>query len=220
MILAKVGAFDSLYPNRRALETMLLERKEGLDVQCVSLRLDVVGPGGLPCVFDWENEPLPVNPKTGKTLKAKPLPKKCSKACRQYTPRPPKDFSAIEPYTAEDIRDIEQEMLGTYLSSTPFERFDEAERELLKEQAERASNGPTGYYTLGGVVTRINKRKDRTDSDFAFVDFTTEAVDISAVCFAKRWAVFKHDIKMGTLCVIEVEKTGRGFTLTDFIPVR
>lgn len=221
-LLAKVGAFDGLYPNRRALETRLLEERGGIDSLCVFKTLDLINEQGLPCVYDWENEPLPVNPKTGKKLKAKPVPKKCTKACRQYEAPPAKEHAdLIEPYTAEDIRQIEQEMLGCYLSSTPFDRLDPEDRAMLFDQAELLDVGPEGSYMLAAIITRVKPHKTGAGDPMGFLDLSTEACDLSCVVFTKDWDRYQQKkglFKVGSLCYIEVIKNPRGYNLRSFLP--
>lgn len=220
-LLARVGAFDTLYPNRRGLETRLLEEQEGLDSMCVNKSLTFINEHGLPCVYDWASEPEPVNPKTGKKLKQKPVPKKCTKACRQYQAPEAKDHSGVQPYTEQDIREIEQEMLGTYLSSTPFDRLDPEERAMLIEEAERVDIGPEGSYMLAAIITRVKPHKDRSGNPMGFLDLSTEVSDLSVVVFNADWD--RHHLKKGlfkpgTLCYVEVIKNPRGYNLRAFLP--
>lgn len=220
-LLARVGAFDSIYPNRRGLETRLLEEKEGLDSMCVFKSLTFINEHALPCTYDWASEPEPINPKTGKKLKPKPPPKKCTKGCRQYQAPEARDHSQVEPYTDEDIRQIEQEMLDTYLSSTPFDRLDPEDRELLIAEAERLDTGPEGSYMLAAIVTRVKPHKDRNGNPMGFLDLSTEVNDISMVVFNADWDRFqiqKGLFKVGSLCYAEVIKGSRGYHLRAFLP--
>jgi DNA polymerase-3 subunit alpha len=220
-LLARIGAFDSLFPNRRALETRLLEQKEGLDSLCVFKTLS--GPlneHGLPCVFDWANEPPPVNPKTGKMLKPKPVPKKCTKACRQYKAPEARDHAAdVEPYTDADIREIEQDMLGIHLSSTPFDMLDAQTREDLRDEAERAQNASRGDFLLAAIITRVKPHKDRSGKPMGFLDLSTEVSDLSLVVFNTKWESMHKKFKPGALCIVDVSKNDRGFTLNLLEPI-
>ena len=117
--------------------TALLNEKSGLSLQCTFKDNDFEGPGGLPCHFDWDSEPRPVNQRTGKFLKAKPLPKRCTKACRQYSAPDAFDLDSIPPYTDDEIMAIELEMLGMYLSRSPFDSLDPQDREALRTDAEQ-----------------------------------------------------------------------------------
>src|SRR5690606_21780607 len=111
--LAAAGAFDQLYPNRRALDMILEAETNGSSARCIFRDDDVLGPNGLPCTFDWANEVDPPMVSSGrgknKVLTPKPPPKKCTVACRNYTPPPPLDPDEIEPYTDDEIRAKERE---------------------------------------------------------------------------------------------------------------
>ncbi|THA72450.1 DNA polymerase III subunit alpha [Streptomyces sp. A0642] len=217
-LLARIGAFDSLVPNRRGLETKLLARKSGLDARCVhkdeSLAQDNLGAPLLPCSFDWATEPAPVNKRTGKKLKPKAPPKRCTKACRQYTAPPPLQIDDVTGYTDEDIRQIEFEMLGTYLTTTPFDRLETTPRERCLEQANAADTGPTGIYVIAGIVTRAHPYKD-----MGFIDIETEGPTISAAVYRDTWAIEQPRLIPGTLCFAEIRKTDRGLSLLTYQPV-
>ncbi|MET7363309.1 DNA polymerase III subunit alpha [Streptomyces sp. NPDC005562] len=219
-LLARVGAFDSLVPNRRGLEAKLLAAKTGEDTLCIhkdeSLGEDTFGGNTLPCSFDWSTEPVPINPRTGKKLKQKPPPKRCTKACRQYAPRPPLQIDGVEPYTDEDIRLIEHEMLGTYLTSTPFDRLDAEDRKACMANAERLATGPNGNYIIAAIVT--NTRPHRT-IDMGFVSLETETSTLSAAVFRDAWAAERSRLTKGQLCFAELRKTDRGLNLVAYQPL-
>lgn len=220
-ILSHVGVFDSLVPNRRALETRLMVEKQGLDTICV-FKTDAGVPlneHDLPCRFDWANEPSPVNPKTGKRLKPKPVPKRCTKACRNYTAPEPRAYEDIEPYGEADILAIEQEVFGIPLSASPFDRLDPDDRSLLKRQAEAYDVAMEGSFLVAAVVTRVKPHKTKTGDPMGFVDFSTEVVDISAVCFPSIWEKYRKDLKPGALCLVDLSKNARGASLKAFTPV-
>jgi DNA polymerase-3 subunit alpha len=234
--LAKIGAFDSLVPNRRALVERLEAEHDGSAFTCVN-KADVlvvppeVGPRrlevlskGIPCTYDWDAEP-PVIGKSGKKLKLKAPPKKCSKACRMYLAPPPVDEAEIEPYTEEEVRAIEAEMIGGHLSSTPFDAIPPELREEFREETENMVNGPGGLYTLAGIVTRSKPHKDRNDRKMGFLNIATEVVDVDLVVFADHWEKYSASFSVGSLAVFEVEKRFNpkrgedGYSLASFIKI-
>lgn len=219
LLLARIGAFDSLGHNRRGLETLLLAEKDGTATQCQFKNPEVSGPNGLPCTFEWEGEPLPVNEKTGRTLKPRPIPKRCTKACRQYLAPLPMDPEGVEPYTEADIRDIEAEVLGIHLSSTVFERFAEEDRELLREQASAIDHGGEGIYYLGATVSKVRSHIDRSGKTMAFLGLATEVADLDVVVFGGDWAKYQNNLKVGALGIFEVHKNSRGISLKYMTPV-
>src|SRR5690606_33148359 len=96
-----------------------MEWKEGVGDKCAFWNPNRIGPNGLPCEFDWENEPLQIGSR-GQPLKPKPIPKRCTKACRNFTPRTFEPGN-LPPMTEKEIQQREVELLGIYLSSTPFD---------------------------------------------------------------------------------------------------
>jgi DNA polymerase III subunit alpha len=235
--LAKIGAFDSLMSNRRALVERLEAEHDGSAVRC-TMKLDEplvlqidMGPrrmdavtNALPCSYDWDSEEPSIG-KSGKKLKLKPVPKKCTRACRHYTLPTAADPDTIEPYTEEEIRNIEAEMLGGHLSSTPFDAIPADLREQFRDEAESMINGPEGLYTLAGIVTRSKPHKDRTGRKMGFLLLTTEASDIDVVVFADHWDKYSASFTVGSLAVFEVSKRFNpkrgedGYTLASFIKI-
>lgn len=221
--LAHIGAFDSLVPNRRGLEAMLLGEKTGESTKCVFVTdaIPIGAPNNLRCSFDWESEEPPVNPRTGKKLKPKPPPKRCTKACRQYTAPPPMDPANVEPYTDADIRAIEKESLGVYLSTTPFDVLPDDVRTDTLASAEMAAQqgGPLGDYMLVGT---LEKRRPYTDSSgrrMGFLGFETERGLVDVVCFSSLWTAYSSTLTSGKLYLLTAERTSRGFTLNALEPL-
>lgn len=211
LLLAKVGAFDSVFPNRRALVERLEAAKDGSAVQCVfkqgtgSNREEV-------CTFNWESEPRPVG-RTGKLLKAKPLPARCTKACRQYTAPEPTPVGLIPLYTDHQIRVIEQEMLGVQLSSTVFDLLQDDHRVTLGRQAELVETGMHGVFMVAGVISSMRSHRDRSQRDMAFFNLDTEMTSIDVVCFADEHKRYSPLMKTGSFVVCEVRSDGRGSQL-------
>jgi DNA polymerase-3 subunit alpha len=239
LTLARVGAFDSLEPNRRALVERLEATKSGESAKCVFKTEDKVllsafigvGPrtdeamaNGLPCQFAWDREEPPINPKNGKKLKLKPVPKRCTKACRNYTAPEPIDPATVPNYSDEEIRQIEAEMLGGHLSSTPFDALPDDLREELYEQAQAALSGPEGLYNVCGVLTKVRKHTDRNGRDMGFLMITTEAAELDVVVFGDHWELYQSSLALGSLVLAEIRKTYRqdrdGFSLVNFINVQ
>lgn len=214
MLLAKVGAFDSVTPQRRGLVQRLEGERDGTLARCVFKQADGSDPA-LVCTFDWASEPRPVNKRTGKLLKAKPPPKRCTKGCRQYTAPEPVSLDLVPDYTDKEIRDIEQEMLGVQLSSTVFDLLDPADREELRGQAELLDQGLPGGYLVAGTITRLRKIRDRTDRDMAFFNLSTETVDIDVACFADAYALHGRSLKVGSFVVCDLRRDGRGSQLKN-----
>ena len=195
---------------------MLLGEKTGESTECTLKNQSVTNEAnGLPCLYDWSTEPAPINPRTEKKMKAKPPPKRCTKACRQYTAPPAMDIAEVAPYTDADIRDIEQELLGVFLSSTPFDMLSDEWREATKVQAEllMGDSPPDGMYLLTGVLTKMRPHRDRSGQEMGFLAFETEVSSVDVTCFNSTWMKFKRDLKVGTFYAADVERNSRGQTL-------
>lgn len=220
-LLARAGAFDSLpgEPHRAALMALLDPEAAEQSKRCVD-RLDDAGEGEemLPCRFDWGSEPPPINPKNGKTLKAKPAPKKCTVRCRQYRPGGPRDVSVIAPYTPAQIGQIELDMLGMYLSWTPFDRIPPEHAELRRQyraQADLAASGDPGTYTVLALVDRAKPYTARSGLSMGFITLTTEGPDLDTACMSKLWGRIQPDTLPGAMVLAQVQRTERGLTLLD-----
>lgn len=214
LALAKVGAFDTLEPARAGLVKMLEDDKSGVSSQCIFKDPDFVGPAGLPCHFDWDSEPRPVNKRTLKLLKPKPLPKRCTKACRQYVAPAPVAPSSVPDYTISDVMAIEMELLGIYLSATPFDRLDPDDRSALLEDAKALANGPNRNYTVAVVIAGIKPTKTKAmQEDMALVTVETEVDTVRAAIFPRLWDEVHRDITKGRLMLAVIEKTDRGYSI-------
>jgi DNA polymerase-3 subunit alpha len=247
MLLAKVGALDSLEPNRAGLVARLEAKKSGEDTRCVfkddralhspvvirhpdesaedhQVRYDAERKKLPPdtCTFDWSTEEPPVNPRTLKLLPLKALPKRCTKACRQYKAPDLMDIAEVAPYTDEEVRAIEHELLGVFLSSTPFDRLDVVDRSSLYHDAEDLVTGPPKLYTMAAILMGIRKTKTRaTGDEMAFVSLDTELNTVEAVVFPKQWAAIQTGMKAGQLCLVVVEKQAddKGLVLREYVTV-
>jgi len=223
MLLARIGALDSLEPRRAGLVALLEARKTGADTQCVHKDPDFLNEAGLPCTFQWSTEEPPVNPRTLKILPLKPPPKRCTKACRQYTAPPPYEIDGQKEFSDEDIRAIEHELLGVFLSSTPFDRLDPDDRAGLYGDAERLPGGPPGFYTVAAILMGIRKTKTRASGeDMAFLSLDTEVSSVEAVAFPKTWTEISTGMHTGQLCLAVLEKQDgdRGLVVREYLPVR
>ena len=219
--LIGIGAFDSLYPHRRALETYYAESSAASHERCVFMDEQWIGPNGLPCVFDWESEPALIG-RSGKPLKQKPPPKRCTKRCRNYTPRLPPSLDEIaarvEPYSDAEIRQRERDVLGVWLSSTPFDAIpDDLRSELLTGQ--EAHKAPLGQHKSAGVILRVKPHTTRQGKAMGFVDWETDEGEMSTVVFPEQWERFKPLLRKETFALFVVTKNDRGLALENIVPI-
>ena len=164
-IMAQVGALDCLIPhghNRNDLEVLVDKMAaEGVE-QCHWLRPGTDNGHGLPCGFDWVNDPTEVRlGKHDKPLKRRPLPKKCSRACRHYTPEMVVTWPELPPPTAKQIRMIERELLGVYVSHSPFDAINQdlAREYGLATLAEFETGPYDEIYQMVGEIASVRYKE-------------------------------------------------------------
>lgn len=211
--LVRIGAFDTLLPNRRGLEQWIEDQALPAAQRC-QFRADTLNEHGLPCGYDWESEPVELG-RSGKPKKGKPVPKKCTAACRRFSPREPLDALAVSSYTEADIRKIEMDFLGVFLSSTPFDRIPPEDRESLATAMDVLS-GPTGSYLVAALIKNVRKRTDRTSRTYAFLGLTTEMGEMECIVFASKWEKFGAAMHPGDLAFVGLTKNNRGQSLDMF----
>lgn len=208
--LVRVGAFESLGVNRRGIEIMLQDQKDGTDADCI-FKNPIINYEGLPCTFNWHSEPIEIG-RSGKPLKGKPLPKKCTKACRNYTAPPPVDPNDYSAYTKWDILNIEREMLGVYLSGSPFDRIPSAIKDDCAT-AEQLDFAPEGKYMVLGLVEEVREIYDRNKKLMAWVKFLTPSGMLDTAYFSTFYGRARGTIEPGILVAAEVKKTDRGYNV-------
>jgi DNA polymerase-3 subunit alpha len=213
--LARIGAFDGMVSNRRALEAQLGYEASGDSIRCVNKDDSVKGPNDLPCVFDWSSEPAPpvIFGRSGKPLKAKELtiPKKCTIRCRHYTPPAPLNIEIIAPYEVADIMDIEFELLGVYLTHTPFDRVDQEMIKLTKTANELMTNDtPEGEYPIVAVIKSCRNTTTQAGNPMCHITFSTKNGTLDSPIFSESLAKYGAAIKQGNLVAALVKKRRDG----------
>lgn len=213
-LLAQIGAFDSL-PDARNRNALLarLEADQVKGSKNCKFRIEDYEGEGLPCSFNWAEEDFGINPKTGKGNRPKPPPKRCTVRCRQYTPPPPIRDEDVKPPTKWEIRAVEKELLGVYLTSTPFDDIEAGQREHLRSQALQIASGPLKVYTVVGLVSGLRTANDRNGNEYGRWKIETEVGDLDVISFSRKWAAHKGIITNGAFILAEVEKRERGLQL-------
>lgn len=214
--MAAVGVFDSIHPNRRALVERLEWEDSDESTRCV-MKDDTVRNHGLPCTYDWDEEPVEIG-KSGRPKKRKPPPKRCTRACRRYTAPERPNWDDLPPYSDMEVRNLERDLLGIYLSSTPFDRLDPDDLIALATGTE-VDNGPHGWYSVAAIITRAKPYTAR-NGEMGFLTLMAQDIELDCVAFHEMWTKNKKHFKPGMLCLAEVKKTSRGVQLGDtFIPL-
>lgn len=225
-LLAQLGAFDSIEPRRKALVDRLEWETDGSADWCQHKDESVVKPHGLPCTFDWDAEPAPVSEKTGRKLKKKPPPKRCTKACRNFTA--PVFISTDREYTPDEIMEIERELLGMYLTHTPFDRVPEElwdqryTAELLGTPILKGStvvDADLGDYLTIATVARLKPHTAKNGKKMGFLAINAVDADIDVTVFNTQWKEYEKDIEVGGLYIFQLHKNERGFSLLHLQPI-
>lgn len=217
--LVRIGAFDSLHPNRSELiERWEWMKRKASDNICVWRKESHLGPNGLPCTRDWSDVPVELKRDGTPKKSQKGPPKTCTRACWKYEPHPDPHFG-VRPFSAEEIREIERDMLGVYLSSTPFDDLNPA---LLKECAsgvdlELAEEGDEPVTCV--QIMGVNSKNDRNGNAMAFFTLLThDGYKLRAVAFHKTWGKIKHEVFEGRLCFAVLVKSDRGWSIKGLMP--
>jgi DNA polymerase-3 subunit alpha len=204
--LAQVGAFDRWWANRRALEEYLERKANGEDTRCTHKDTTVRNKhNALPCTFDWDTREREIG-KSGKPLKLKPVPKKCTVRCPFYSPSGSIDVADVVPYTDAEIRQRESDLLGVCLSSSPFDILTLDEAGCVELQ---------GRFVTVATVSRIRKTRDRRGGEMAFLSLFAMNGDLDVTCFASLWEKNNnlHKLTKDQLVLAEISKNGRGCVL-------
>lgn len=198
--LAGAGAMDALVPSRRALVSYIEADRDGSAARCIHKLTGAeaadplaVGPNGLPCTYDWANEPQPP-PRTGKSgrvLKAyvKPPPARCTVACRRYSPPQALDLASVREYDAAEMFRQDTETFGTWMHEAPFARLDalgEGMRERARQVALMLQNAPEGAYPLAAVYAGKRTAITKTGNAMWWVRLVTEVSVLPLACFSPR----------------------------------
>jgi DNA polymerase-3 subunit alpha len=220
--LASIGAFDSILPegiHRAQLEALIEVVASGKTEMCAHQTDPNIRTVEM-CGFDWTSEPVIIG-KSGKPLKGKPIPKACSRACRQYSEVTKLVYpEAVPMLTPVEIRKREQDLLGIYLSSSPFDGLDQ---NALREQgiifAEGVENLPSGQSIICGLIGAVRTRKDKFDRKMAFMDVDSFGFKVSMSVFASAFEKAEPLLIPDNLALFVVAKNDRGVNYIDMHPI-
>lgn len=235
--MVKLGVFDSLEPNRRVLERRLAFDALPAAQQCVhrvpgdrplvwlpSPKRGVPAEPEtvswtLPCGFDWLSEPETISERTGKLERRKAPPKICSKGCRQWIQAAGPEDLTVAPYSAAEIRAIEQELLGTYLSSTPFDAIPAEDMDQFST-ADDIETGGLGNYMVAAVIQGVRKIQTKKGDSMAIITLSTPRGSFTTAAFPSLWEQQGDQFVKGNLAYALVTKGDRGCRLDTFIPIQ
>jgi DNA polymerase III subunit alpha len=241
--LARAGGLDGLAPVRKGLVRVIEADRDGSSVRCIHKDTDplAAGPNGLPCSYDWANEPQP-GPRLGlrgKPLKliVKPPPARCTVACRRYTPPPSADLAAYGEFTPAELFRQDFEIYGCWMHEAPFAQLDRL-GDGMRDQARRVAlmlhAAPEGSYPLAAIYAGAHSARTRAGNTMWWVTLVTEVSAVELACFSPRRddepdvPAALRMMRAGTLVSAEVVKrsyavpgrgTKMGWRLTDILPV-
>lgn len=218
--LAKAGALDALVPSRRGLVRVIEADRDGSSVRCVHKTEEHEGPGGLPCSYDWDTEPairVPVQRKSGTVLKVivKPPPKKCTVACRRYTPPSQGGMAGWAEYAPDELFRQDLAAYGTWMSPAAFERLDGLSgglREESRVMARRLATAAPGTYPVAAVLAEVHSAMTKRGSAMWWAKLVTEVSVLDLACFSPLRdddldvPAMLRGIRPGTLVSAEVVK--------------
>ena len=214
--LARIGAFDRLVPNRAGLLRRLAWIEDGGDKRCAHHDLGASGPNGLPCRYDWSEEPVEIG-KSGRPLKPKPPPKRCTVRCRQYVQGAEPDWDQTFPFQHAQVREIEYRILeGIYLSSFPWEWYLEQwepEEAATLWDLDRIEEAGMGYTLIR--LSKVNARKDRNGRDMAFVEGDCFGEFVKAVVFSSAYKNYSGHLVPGGYILASLKAGDRGWILQE-----
>ena len=239
--LARAGALDALVPSRRGLLRLLEAERDGSAVRCTHKAAPGTGPNALPCAYDWGREPGPPPRfgKTGKQLKVivKPPPKRCTVACRRYSPPEALDPSRVPEHAPDELFRMDYDTYGCWMHDAPFEQFEQFDggRQRSREVALMVLAAGPGSYPLAAIYGGHHTATTRAGNRMWWVTLVTEVSSLSLACFSPRYdddfdvPALLPGIRMGALVAAEVTKRpystpGRGermgWQLADIWEVR
>jgi DNA polymerase-3 subunit alpha len=218
-LLVRAGCFDSLNPNRRQLEGFVAQHESGDIDRCIHWNPNATGaPNDLPCTFDWSSEPDRLG-KSGKVLKPIPIPKKCNVRCRHFEKRTSLTPVDVEPYTSKEIRDIETELFGIFLSSSPFDVIPQQSLgEFFTASLLQATMDGCRLPAIA-IVQKVRETTDKNGKKMGFADLFAQDGVIRTVCFQSQWRALHRNLTVGSMVIARIDKEGEAFILKDVQPL-
>lgn len=218
--LVRIGAFDSIEPQRAALWLRWEWLKRAQDENLCIWRHDTHnGPNGLPCTRDWSDVPVELK-RDGTPKKAqKGPPKMCTRGCWKYEPAQMPDFATVPEFNPEELRNIEMDMLGVYLSSTPFSDLDQANVQVCSTGPDLETVSFGNEMLVCVQLSSLSSKKDRNGREMGFFTFLThDGYSFRAVAFSKTWDRLKSYAYERRLYWGVVTKNDRGWSIIGLEP--
>lgn len=198
--LAKAGALDELVSSRKGLVRTLEMDRDGESVRCVHKSDDPLVGGDLPCAFDWDADaaaqaavhetamaPRVAAGRKPLKLTVKGPPKRCTRACRCYTPPQQKGMAAWGEYPPDALFRQDLETYGTWMSDAVFARLDSVGsgvREQARDIARMLVTAGAGSYPVAAVFAGSRMATTKRGSAMWWVKLVTEVSVLDLACFS------------------------------------
>jgi DNA polymerase-3 subunit alpha len=102
-------------------------------------------------------------------------------------------------FNKDVIARMEKEALGFYLTSSPFDTYSFKPLEAFSNDK---------YACIGGEITKVKIHVDKNGNKMAFVTLLTQFGAVDTIVFAKQYALYSEQIKVGSLLMVEGIKDG------------
>lgn len=184
--LVKVGAFDALHPGVSRVELMKMVH------------------------YHWAS----LKTAEGKWAKLDQAAR--DKIVADRIAKHPAQYPTPELETIEDITAIEIEMLGTFVTHDPMEKYAEMiEGECIRHPNDIVDFDTGEIFTIGGELTRIKLHTQRNGKQMAFLSVRWAEEDFDIVAFADAWGRCKMLMQEGVAVACQVIKlNGKGCQLS------
>ncbi|MFP4543377.1 MAG: DNA polymerase III subunit alpha [Candidatus Kapaibacterium sp.] len=109
----------------------------------------------------------------------------------------------VEPVSEREMLDMEKEYVNYYISGHPLDSY-ETEMSMLKlieTDTDPASLDPKNEYSVCGVITGINRRRDRNDKTYAFVTIEDKKGRAECILWSDTFEEFEEYVKPDAVVV-------------------
>jgi DNA-directed DNA polymerase III PolC len=198
--LARAGALDALVPSRKGLLRTLESDRDGSSVRCVHKTDDPLAGGPLACSLDWEADargqeerhaalmaPRLAEGRKALKLTVKGPPRRCTAACRRYTPPQQTGMAGWAEYLPDAVFRSDLETYGTWMSDAVFARLDVLSaglREAARDMARTLVTAAPGSYPVAAVLADVHGAVTRRGSAMWWAKLMTEVSVLELACFS------------------------------------
>jgi DNA polymerase-3 subunit alpha len=119
----------------------------------------------------------------------------------------PEGFPRFKFDSDEVIREIEEELVGTFITKDPMEAYvDAIEAECIQHPSDFDDYRAGERFVIGGQLTRVHEHMQRNNRKMAFVTVRWMEEDFEFLAFADSYAPNKPMLQIGSPVACEVQK--------------